>query len=116
MNLLSVKTGLLVLNIFLPNTLKIVIFETFLLDCKVIDPVFKTLNINGMIVGHTPQLYYDNENISAEENKKKISSCNGKVWKIDNGVSQAFKQFGFKQKIQVLEILNDNIVNILSPK
>ena len=78
-------------------------------NCKVVEPLLNTLNINGMIVGHTPQLYNETNG------KKQISSCNGKIWKIDNGVSQAFTQFGFKQKVQVLEILNDNEINILSP-
>lgn len=79
-------------------------------DCKVVEPILNTLNIKGMIVGHTPQLYNE-----TSQDKKQISSCNGKIWKIDNGVSQAFQQFGFKQKVQVLEILNDNEINILSP-
>lgn len=85
--------------------------------CKIMEPVFKTLNINGMIIGHTPQLYNENDDkMNEEQKKKKITSCNSKIWKIDNGVSKAFTQFGFKQKVQVLEILNDKEVNILSPQ
>jgi len=60
-----------------------------------------------MIVGHTPQIYINNQGIN--------SAYNGKVWRVDIGASRAFHPLDefvgnknlLKDKIQVLEILMD---------
>lgn len=82
-----------------------------------LEPVLKLFNVGHMIVGHTPQFY---------ENKMGINStCDKKLWRVDNGVSGAFDKFDhimhesegderMKTRIvQVLEILNDNEFNII---
>lgn len=58
-------------------------------------------------IGHTPQ-FYDGKGING--------SCNGRVWRCDVGMSRAFKDNDNTEyrKPQVLEILNDDVVNILS--
>jgi hypothetical protein len=53
----------------------------------------------GIVVGHTVQ-------------KQINSKCGGKVWAIDNGMSDAFGK-SVNKNIQVLEILNNSKVNIL---
>ncbi len=81
-------------------------------DCKkYVDPVLKTLQIGGIIVGHTPQYYVHEEGINF--------TCGGKVGRSDIGSSKAFHPFdimkkenssghtGSKRIVQVLEILND---------
>ena len=58
-------------------------------------------------IGHTPQFY----------NNQKINSVlDGKVWRCDVGMSRAFGPIGDNQyrMPQVLEILDDDIVNVLS--
>jgi hypothetical protein len=68
--------------------------------------VLEKLNIDGIIVGHTPQM----------KNDKGINSaCNRKVWRVDIGASSAFDQFrnGYRKKIQVLEITYDEKKNCI---
>ncbi len=62
-------------------------------QCGQLNKVFEQLNLNGLIVGHSPQ-----------ENGI-TSSCHQKLWKIDTGVSGAFCHQN--PKYQVLEILDD---------
>ena len=81
------------------------------------DQVFSILKVGHMIIGHTPQ-GRDSDGIN--------SVCDGKVWRIDNGMSDAFNKFDDiyiktkkrspNRKIQVLEILNDTEFNILIEK
>lgn len=80
-------------------------------DCeKHLKPVLDILEIDGMIIGHTPQFY---------TNKKGINStCDNKVWRTDHGASKAFDPFGDfyskkYRKIQILEIIDDKIFNII---
>lgn len=79
-------------------------------------PTLQHLKLNKMIIGHTPQIFVHDEGIN--------STCSNSLWRVDIGISQAFDNFyqSFKnqgklenqRKIQVLEILNDNVFNILS--
>lgn len=80
-------------------------------QCKQLNKVFEKLNLNGLVVGHTPQ----ENGIS--------TSCQETLWKIDTGMSGAFCHQN--PNYQVLEILDDGQKNslnnfkpirILSPK
>lgn len=62
-------------------------------NCQQLNLTLNKLNVNGLIVGHTPQI----QGIS--------SSCQSKIWKVDTGMSGAFCQS--KPKYQVLEILDN---------
>jgi hypothetical protein len=83
-----------------------------------IKEVLKMFNIGSIIVGHTPQSFSHSNDIN--------STCNGKVWRVDNGASSAFHRFDrqFMQtgvvnsgrRIQYLEILNDNVYRICDEK
>ena len=66
----------------------------------VFDKVFEQLNLNGLVVGHTPQ-----------ENGIQ-SSCYQKLWKIDTGMSGAFCHKN--PNYQVLEVLDDGQANSLN--
>ena len=67
-------------------------------DCQLVNKTMATLKLNnkngGIVVGHTPQ---DGIN----------GVCNKKLWKVDNGMSQAFGERYSMDKIQVLEIINN---------
>ncbi len=68
-------------------------------------PLKEVYNVNKIYVGHTPQL------------KKGIhSQCNDSIWMTDIGLSRAFEKYKKNniKYVQVLEILNDSIINILS--
>ena len=57
-------------------------------------------------IGHTPQFF---------EEKGINSTCDGKVWRCDVGMSKAFgSEKDVNRKPQVLEVLNDDIINVLS--
>ena len=83
---------------------------------KDIGDVLKILQIGNIIVGHTPQSFSD-------PGKNSNSTCDKKVWRIDNGSSAAFHQFdpnyiknhtiSDSRKPQVLEILNDTEFSVL---
>ncbi len=62
-------------------------------NCKLLDLVLDKLKLNGMVIGHTPQLSGIH------------SSCNNKLWKIDTAMSKAF--CNINKQYQVLEILDD---------
>lgn len=64
--------------------------------------VFETLHIKGMIIGHTPQ-YGIGIN----------STCQQKIWRVDNGMSKAFGDSNSTNNIQVLEILDNQLFNII---
>lgn len=76
---------------------------------KNISQILKILNVGGIIVGHTPQSFKHNEDLN--------STCDGKVWRVDNGSSSAFNDFDSKfvktgnidhnRRVQYLEIIND---------
>lgn len=66
-------------------------------------------SIKGMIVGHSPQFYY---------NKGINSSCDNCIWRVDIGASRAFglvtnSKINYNRKVQVLEILDDKKFRIL---
>lgn len=69
--------------------------------------VFK---IGKMVVGHTPQLFTNNEGI----NGTCYEIDGNKLFRIDGGFSRAFNVFGYNNVVQVLEILDDNVFNIIT--
>jgi hypothetical protein len=80
-----------------------------------LDPVLKLLNINGMIVGHTPQYFSNQHGIN--------STCGNRLYRVDHGGSEAFYKFDNQlkdngqmadmRKAQVLEITNDKNMKVL---
>ena len=72
--------------------------------CKTkLKPTLDIYQLNGMVVGHTPQFMYG---------RGINSTCNRKLWRVDVGMSSAFKKFSKNssnktRKVQVLEIKND---------
>ena len=67
---------------------------------KILKEMFQTVNINGIVIGHTPQMSEKNNGIN--------SACNQRVWRVDIGASSAFDMFrNTKRNIQVLEIKYD---------
>ena len=72
--------------------------------------------VKSMIIGHTPQSFSSKSGIN--------KTCSGELWRIDFGGSFGFNKFDYEynkngniykiRKAQVLEILNDNTINILS--
>lgn len=80
-------------------------------DCNnIVAEILKIFKIKHIIVGHTPQLFMNNNVING------ICNINGhnRLFRIDGGFSKAFKIFGDQHMIQVLEILNDDTFNILT--
>jgi hypothetical protein len=73
-----------------------------------LEPILDVFKIGKLIVGHTPQLYKNGLGIN--------STCSEKLYRVDGGFSNAFKIFGTSNMIQVLEIINDNEVNILTTR
>lgn len=72
---------------------------------KNLSKTMNILQIDNIIIGHTPQNFESAEKIN--------STCSSKVWRVDMGLSKAFEpihQHYGKQRppIQYLEILNDN--------
>ena len=59
--------------------------------------IFEIYNVNGIIIGHTPQ------RLNASVNRIN-SACNERVWRVDIGASNAFHSLRDKQTIEVLEI------------
>jgi len=76
-------------------------------ECKkYISNVLETFKIGSIIIGHTPQSFMYETDLN--------STCDGSIWRVDNGSSKAFDKFDEKDKyknnrrLQWLEILNDN--------
>lgn len=77
--------------------------------------VLKLFKIGSIIVGHTPQSFTYSDDIN--------QTCDGKVWRVDNGSSSAFHKFDrdlmttgkvkHSRRPQVLEIINDDTYFIL---
>lgn len=71
--------------------------------------VLNIFKIGSIIVGHTPQSFTYSDDIN--------QTCDGKVWRVDNGSSSAFHRFDrdfavtgkvkHSRRPQVLEIIND---------
>lgn len=82
---------------------------------KYLKPVLNILEINNMVIGHTPQYYKNGKGIN--------STCENKLWRIDTGSSNAFNKFdptyiynnikSINRHAQVLEIIDDKIINVL---
>ncbi len=76
------------------------------IQCKKVDRALSNLKGRGMVIGHTPQISGIN------------NDCQGKLWRIDTGMSGAYGPRTVENKyrrIQVLEILNDGKkINVLS--
>jgi hypothetical protein len=80
-----------------------------------IGKVLQLFNVNGIIVGHTPQSFTYSDDIN--------QTCSGKVWRVDNGSSSAFHRFDndlmtsgkikYSRRPQVLEIIDDKEYYIL---
>lgn len=76
--------------------------------------VLKMFNVDGIIIGHTPQSFIYSDDINA--------TCGNKVWRVDNGSSAAFNKFDREflttgrvadsRRVQYLEILNDKVYNV----
>ena len=71
----------------------------------------KLFEMGSMIIGHTPQSFLSSNDIN--------STCDGKIWRVDNGSSSAFNDFDEEynsmtnqktnaRRTQYLLILNDN--------
>ncbi|VBB18063.1 metallophosphatase/phosphoesterase [Yasminevirus sp. GU-2018] len=72
--------------------------------------VLKLFNIGSIVIGHTPQSFMYSNDIN--------STCDSKVWRVDNGSSSAFNNFdnvfqktgslNKNRRMQYLEISNDS--------
>lgn len=77
---------------------------------KNIKNVLKIFNVGSIIIGHTPQSFTYSDDIN--------STCDSRVWRVDNGSSLAFNTidpifqrtgiFSKSRRMQYLEIINDN--------
>ena len=77
--------------------------------------VLKLFQIGSIIIGHTPQSFAYSDDIN--------QTCDGKVWRVDNGSSSAFHKFDrdlmstgkvrYSRRPQVLEIIDDDKYYIL---
>lgn len=84
------------------------------IDCqKYVNPVIDTLQIGGIVVGHTPQYYTHKEGING--------TCSNKLFRADIGSSKAFQKYDNKyhlgkknRRVQILEILNNKDFNVLT--
>ena len=74
-----------------------------------VDHFKDTIELKGLIIGHTPQLSVHNKGINM--------ACNKQIMRIDIGASKAFNKMFKKndenRKPQVIEILNNEQINIL---
>jgi hypothetical protein len=86
-----------------------------------LNPVLKVFQIDGMIIGHTPQYYAHKDGVNA--------TCDNSLWRVDIGLSKAFYPFDnlanpndpihkenkhTAREVQILEILDDKKVKVLS--
>lgn len=77
-------------------------------------PIMQMLNLENMIIGHTPQIFMNNDSING--------TCSDRLWRIDNALSEAFDSLitrshkNKERKYQVLEIINDLEFKIISEK
>ena len=92
--------------------------DTDLESGKCFDSVKKALevyNVGHIIVGHTPQLFTNEDGINGTCYEKKNKN-DKKLYRVDGGFARAFKIFDKQELVQVLEIIDDNIFNILTDK
>jgi len=81
---------------------------------KHITKILKIFKIGHLIIGHTPQSFLYSKDIN--------STCDDKVWRVDNGSSSAFNKYdpmkmqsgitSDSRRMQYLEILNDTQYNV----
>jgi len=79
-----------------------------------ITDVLKVLDLNSIIIGHTPMSFLYDKMIN--------STCSGKVWRVDQGSSKAFNDFDSEfmstgrvnnnREIMYLEIIDDHIYSV----
>ena len=74
-----------------------------------------TYGMRNMVIAHTPQLLVNSAGINAT---CVADDGEGRIWRVDTGAAHAFDEFhqikGVDAVPQVLEILNDNQVRVLS--
>lgn len=80
-----------------------------------IGKVLELFRVDSIIVGHTPQSFTYSDDIN--------QTCSGRIWRVDNGSSNAFSRFDHdlmslgkvrhSRRVQILEIINDNEYYIL---
>lgn len=80
-----------------------------------ISNVLEIFKVNNLVVGHTPQSFIYSNGIN--------STCDNRVWRVDNGSSKAFHKFDQEflrtgnimssREAQVLEIINDTTFNVI---
>lgn len=80
-----------------------------------ISRILDLFKIGNIIIGHTPQSFFYNNDIN--------QTCDGTVWRVDNGSSNAFSKFDpellstgkqkYSRRPQILEIINDNMYYII---
>jgi len=90
--------------------------DTKLDSNKCFNTVKQTLqvfSIGHIVVGHTPQSFTNEDGINGTCYEK---DNDNKLYRIDGGFSRAFNIFNGNYKIQVLEIIDDNVFNIISAK
>jgi hypothetical protein len=79
--------------------------------CKeALENVLQVLKIGQIIVGHTPQLFNQNDGINGTCNDGIIN----RVYRVDGGFSRGFKIWSHSNLVQVLEIKDDNKFNVIS--
>ena len=95
---------------FIIMKVKFKLIQTIILMQKYIRrKVLNLFQIGSIVIGHTPQSFMYSNDIN--------STCDNKVWRVDNGSSSAFNNFDtvFKEtgiytssrRTQYLEIIND---------
>lgn len=75
-----------------------------------VNETLQTFKIGHIIIGHTPQMNDNGNNINGtcvRENGEKT------LYRVDGGFSHSFDKFTKTTRVQVLEIINDNIFNII---
>jgi hypothetical protein len=69
----------------------------------------KIFKLNGMIIGHTPQLFTNGSRVNA--------TCGDRVIRVDTGMSRSFHNYKTdvqkKHPIEILEITNDSNVRVI---
>ncbi len=81
-----------------------------------INGVMKLFNVGNIVIGHTPQSFSYSDDING--------TCDNKIWRVDNGSSEAFTFFDeqfietgktqHSRRVQILEIINDTVFNVCS--
>lgn len=78
-----------------------------------VKPVIETLKIGSLVIGHTPQIAQVTNGINGTCFYNKGNHLTAGVLRVDGGFSKAFK---LSNKIQVIEILKDEKVRIITKK